>query len=150
MRAVVVALGKIGLPVAVKVALAGHEVVGCDADDRVVELVNQAREPFPGEPGLREALERVVPAGTLRATTDTAAAVADDPNLVILVPPLVVDTEARPDFRVLDAVLSDIGRGLKPGTVVSVETTLPVGTTRARVAPLLEQQSGLLAERDFF
>jgi nucleotide sugar dehydrogenase len=150
MRAVVVALGKIGLPVAVKLALAGHEVVGCDADDRVVDLVNQAREPFPGEPGLREALERVVPAGALRATTDTTAAVAEDPSLVIAVPPLIVDHEARPDFRILDAVLADIGRGLRPGTVVCVETTLPVGTTRKRVARTLAEYSGLAVEEDFF
>jgi nucleotide sugar dehydrogenase len=150
MRAVVVALGKIGLPVAVKMALAGHEVVGCDVDPGVVDLVNQAREPFPGEPGLQEALRQLVPAGALRATTDTTAAVADGPRLVITVPPLVVDAEARPDFRILDAVLADIGRGLKPGTVVCVETTLPVGTTRARVAPLLEEHSGLHAEQDFF
>jgi UDP-N-acetyl-D-glucosamine dehydrogenase len=150
MRAVVVALGKIGLPVAVKIALAGHEVVGCDVDPGVVDLVNQAREPFPGEPGLQEALRQLVPAGALRATTDTAAAVAEGPRLVITVPPLVVDAEARPDFRILDAVLADIGRGLKPGTVVCVETTLPVGTTRARVAPLLEEHSGLRAEEDFF
>jgi nucleotide sugar dehydrogenase len=150
MRAVVVALGKIGLPVAVKMALAGHEVVGCDVDPRVVDLVNQAREPFPGEPGLGEALQRLVPAGALRATTDTAAAVAEGPSLVITVPPLVVDAQARPDFRILDAVLTDIGRGLKAGTVVSVETTLPVGTTRSRVAPLLAERSGLVPEEDFY
>jgi nucleotide sugar dehydrogenase len=149
MRVVVVALGKIGLPVAVKLALAGHEVVGCDASPRVVELVNGARAPFPGEPGLEEALQRVVPDGMLRATTNTVAAVAEGPNLVVAVPPLVVDAEARPDFRILDAVLTDIGRGLKPGTVVSVETTLPVGTTRGRVAPLLAEHSGLRAEVDF-
>ena len=149
MRAVVVALGKIGLPVAAKLALAGHEVVGCDASSRVVDLVNDALAPFPGEPGLEEALQRVVAAGTLRATTDTVAAVAEGPSLVITVPPLVVDAEARPDFRILDAVLTDIGRGLKSGTVVSVETTLPVGTTRARVAPLLAEHSGLRPEVDF-
>jgi UDP-N-acetyl-D-glucosamine dehydrogenase len=150
MRAVVVALGKIGLPVAVKLALAGHEVVGCDRDERVVDLVNRCLEPFPGEPGLREALERVVPAGALRAQTDTTAAVAEDPDLVITVPPLVVDSEARPDFSILDAVLTDVGRGLTPGTVVCVETTLPVGTTRERVAPLLARESGLRPEEDFF
>jgi nucleotide sugar dehydrogenase len=150
MRAVVVALGKIGLPVAVKLALAGHEVVGCDRDERVVDMVNRSREPFPGEPGLREALERVVPAGALRAVTDTTAAVAEDPDLVIAVPPLMVNRAARPDFSILDAVLTEVGKGLTPGTVVSVETTLPVGTTRERVAPLLETASGLRAEEEFF
>jgi UDP-N-acetyl-D-glucosamine dehydrogenase len=150
MRAVVVALGKIGLPIAAQIARAGHEVVGCDIDPRVVEQVNAAQEPYPGEAGLQEALEEVVSAGRLRATTDTTAAVAQGADLVIAVPPLVVDAEARPDFSILDAVIADIGRGLRPDTVVCVETTLPVGTTRGRVAPRLAEASGLTSEQDFF
>lgn len=150
MKAVVVALGKIGLPIAAQIALKGHEVVGCDIDPRVVDLVNRAQEPFPGEAGLGEALAQLVPAGRLRATDDTAAAVAGGPDLVIAVPPLVVDAEARPDFTILDSVVADIGRGLRRGTVVCIETTLPVGTTRTRVAPALAERSGLAAEQDFF
>ena len=150
MRVVVVALGKIGLPIAVQIARHGHEVVGCDVDARVVALVNDAREPFPGEAGLAEGLAEVVGAGRLRASTDTTAAVAEGADLVIAVPPLVVDADARPDFSILDAVVDDIGRGLQPGTVVCVETTLPVGTTRTRIAPRLAELSGLQSERDFF
>lgn len=150
MRAVVVALGKIGLPIAVQIARHGHDVTGCDVDARVVDLVNAAAEPFPGETGLADGLAEVVEGGRLRATTDTASAVREGAQLVIAVPPLVVDAEARPDFAVLDAVLDDIGRGLQPGTTVSVETTLPVGTTRERIAPALAGRSGLRAERDFF
>ena len=150
MRAVVVALGKIGLPIAAQIARAGHEVVGCDVDPRVVELVNAAQPPFPGEAGLEEALAEVVGDGRLRAVVDTAAAVAEGPDLVIAVPPLVVDEQARPDWRILDAVVADIGAGLRAGTTVSVETTLPVGTTRDRIAPALAERSGLRAEEDFF
>jgi UDP-N-acetyl-D-mannosaminuronic acid dehydrogenase len=47
-------------------------------------------------------------------------------------------------------VLNDIGNGLKAGTTVSVETTLPIGTTRTRVAPKLAELSGLRAEDEFF
>jgi nucleotide sugar dehydrogenase len=153
MRAVVVALGKIGLPLAAAIAQAGHDVTGCDIDGRVVDLVNDGREPFPGEAGLADALAELVPAGRLRASTDTTAAVADGAELIVAVPPLVVDERARPDFGALDAALDDIGRGLGPsaaGPVVSVETTVPVGTTRRRVAPLLAERSGLRAETDFF
>lgn len=150
MRAVVVALGKIGLPLAVAVARAGHEVVGCDVDERVVTLVNDAREPFPGETGLAEGLADVVGSGRLRAVSDTTAAVAEGPELVIAVPPLIVDEQARPDWRILDAVVADIGAGLTAGTTVCVETTLPVGTTRERIAPALEAASGLRSEQDFF
>jgi UDP-N-acetyl-D-mannosaminuronic acid dehydrogenase len=150
MRAVVVALGKIGLPLAAKIALAGHTVVGCDVDERVVELVNAGREPFPGEAGLADALAELVPSRRLSATSDTTAAVAAGADLVIAVPPLVVDEQARPDYRILDAVITDIGRGLQRGTVVSVETTLPVHTTRERVSPALADESGLVAEQDFY
>jgi nucleotide sugar dehydrogenase len=156
-RVVVVALGKIGLPLAAHVARAGHQVVGCDADPRVCELVNAAQAPFPGEAGLEEALAEVVGDGRLRAQSDTAAAVADGAELVIAVPPLLVDADAQPDWRILDSVVADVGRGLRAagaaarrGTVVCVETTLPVGTTRTRIAPALAAESGLEAERDFF
>jgi UDP-N-acetyl-D-mannosaminuronic acid dehydrogenase len=68
----------------------------------------------------------------------------------VAVPPLAVDADAKPDWHILEAVIDDIGRGLQAGTTVSVETTLPVGTTRARIAPRLEARSGLRAEADFF
>jgi UDP-N-acetyl-D-mannosaminuronic acid dehydrogenase len=150
MRVVVVALGKIGLPLAAHIASAGHEVVGCDVDPRVVALVNEGTPPFPGEAGLEDALSELVPAGRLRASADTTAAVAEGADLVIAVPPLIVDDDARPDYRVLDAVVADIGAGLQPGTVVSIETTLPVGTTRDRVATQLAERSGLSPEEEFF
>jgi nucleotide sugar dehydrogenase len=116
----------------------------------VVALVNEGRAPFPGEAGLAQALSELVSAGRLRATDDTTASVGAGADLVIAVPPLVVDEQARPDYRVLDAVVDDIGRGLQAGTVVSVETTLPVGATRGRVATALAERSGLRPETDFF
>jgi UDP-N-acetyl-D-glucosamine dehydrogenase len=127
MRAVVVALGKIGLPLAVQIANAGHEVVGCDIDERVVELVRAGKVPFPNEPGIAEALP-------IEATTDTAAAVAGA-DLVVLVPPLVVDAIGAPDWATFDAAVADVARGVTAGTTVVIETTVPVGTTRDRVAP---------------
>jgi UDP-N-acetyl-D-glucosamine dehydrogenase len=150
MRVVVVALGKIGLPLAVHAARAGHHVVGCDVNAEVCAQVNRAEEPFPGEAGLKEALAEVVGDGRLRAQTDTTAAVAEGPDLVIAVPPLIVDAQARPDWTILDSVVADIGRGLRAGTTVSIETTVPAGTTRERIAPALADRSGLEMELDFF
>ena len=150
MQVVVVALGKIGLPLAAAVARAGHEVVGCDVDERVVREINDARAPFPGEADLDAVLAEVVGDGRLRAVADTTAAVADGPDLVIAVPPLIVDADARPDWRILDSVVADIGAGLQAGTTVSIETTLPVGSTRERIAPALQEASGLTSEEGFF
>lgn len=148
MRICVVALGKIGLPLAVQFASKGHEVVGADVDERVVGLVNDGVEPFPGEHGLAERLQRVVGAGRLRATTDTTAAVAGGEAVVVVVP-LFVDAEGVPDFAWMDAATEAVAAGLRPGALVSYETTLPVGTTRGRWAPMLEAGSGLRVGEDF-
>jgi UDP-N-acetyl-D-mannosaminuronic acid dehydrogenase len=150
MDAVVVALGKIGLPLGAYIARAGHSVVGCDIDESVVATINDARSPFPGEHGLEDVLAELVPAGRLRAQTDTTSAVAAGPDLVIAVPPLLIDDVTQPDYTAVDDVTAAIGRGLKAGTTVVFETTLPVGATRARIAPVLERESGLAVDRDFF
>ena len=148
MRIAVVALGKIGLPLAVQFASRGHHVVGCDVDDSVVQQVKAGVAPFPGEAGLDERLGTVVRQGLLRATTDTTRAVSQAEAVVVVVP-LFVDGTNEPDFGWLDAATEDIGRGLQTGTLISFETTLPVGTTRRRFKPRLEQLSGLLEGTDF-
>ena len=76
MQICVVALGKIGLPLAVQYASLGHRVVGVDISPRVVDLVNAGEEPFPGEAGLAEGLKQAVADGLLTATLDAPAAVA--------------------------------------------------------------------------
>ncbi|WP_430645962.1 nucleotide sugar dehydrogenase [Agromyces sp. GXS1127] len=148
MKIAVIALGKIGLPLAVQFASKGHEVVGVDVNPRTVELVNSAVEPFPGEAHLQEKLTELVPAGRLRATTDYADAVPGA-DAVVLVVPLFVDEEARPDFGWMDAATRSLGEHLTAGTLVAYETTLPVGTTRTRWKPMLEEASGLVEGEDF-
>ena len=149
MRAVVVALGKVGLPLAARLTMAGHDVTGADIDPRVVEHVNAGTPHLDGEAGLAEAMADAVGAGRLRATTDTTAAVAEGPDLVVAVPPLMVDASAEPDWAIVDAVVADIGAGLQAGTTVAIETTLPVGATRNRIAPALQDASGLTEGTDF-
>jgi nucleotide sugar dehydrogenase len=148
MKITVVAMGKIGLPLAVQFARKGHTVIGADVNQSTVDQINAKREPFPGEAHLQEYLEQEVSAGRLVATTDTTSAVAESDAVVVVVP-LFVNEEGVPDFGWMDAATEAIGKGLKKGTLVSYETTLPVGTTRNRFAPALEKISGLKAGTDF-
>lgn len=148
MKIAVVALGKIGLPLAVAFAKKGHHVIGCDVNQRTVDLVNAAIEPFPGENFLAQYLSEVIGSGHLIATTDTTHAVSESDAVVIVVP-LFVNEAGIPDFGWMDAATEKIAAGLKPGTLISYETTLPVGTTRTRFAPALEKGSGLKAGVDF-
>jgi len=145
----VVGLGKIGLPLAVQFAGAGLTVIGCDLDLRVVADVNAGHEPFPGEAGLAGALEEVTAAGRLSATADTRSAVSQARTVVIVVP-LYVDEEGTPGFEAIDSATEAVGSGLAPGTTVIYETTLPIGTTRNRLQPLIEKHSGLRIGVDAF
>lgn len=145
----VVALGKIGLPLAVQFATKGHQVIGCDVNQETVDLVASGKEPFPGEADLAIKLSQVVATGALTVTTDTTSAVAQADAVVIVVP-LFVDEDGIPDFGWMDAATVAVAEGLKPGTLISYETTLPVGTTRQRFTPKIEAVSGLVAGKDFY
>jgi len=149
MRIAVVALGKIGLPLAVQFADQGHDVIGVDINPAIVDLVNAGVEPFPGEAGLQDKLTTLVPAGKLRATTDYSDAIPTADAIVIVVPLFVNDETWAPDFAWMDAATRSFAEHLTPGTLVSYETTLPVGTTRTRWKPLIETVSGLTEGTDF-
>ncbi len=149
MRIAVVALGKIGLPLAVQFADAGHDVIGVDVNTTVVDLVNAGHEPFPGEAQLAEKLADLVPAGKLRATTNYADAIPGAEAVVLVVPLFVNEETAQPDFGWMDAATASLAEHLTAGTLVSYETTLPVGTTRNRWKPMLESGSGLVEGTDF-
>jgi nucleotide sugar dehydrogenase len=149
MRTCVVGLGKIGLPIALQYASSGHQVIGADIDERVVERILERRVSEDEEPGTEERLDEALARGRFTATTDTAAAVAQSEVVVVAVP-LVVDAGGVPDHRIIDAASADIARGLVASTLVSYETTLPVGTTRDRLAPALAEASGLRLGEELF
>ena len=149
MRIAVIALGKIGLPLAVQFAGAGHEVIGADVNEAAVASINKGIVPFPGEYDLDRLLPEVIAAGRFQATTDTAGAVSQADAVVVVVP-LFVDSDGVPDFAAMDSATRAIAGGLKPGALVSYETTLPVGTTRTRFGPMLEAGSGLRVSEDFW
>jgi nucleotide sugar dehydrogenase len=148
MNVTVVGLGKIGLPLAVQFAKKNSKVFGADINPETVKMVNNGIEPFPGEDKLQEFLTKVIADGTLVASTNTTECVSFS-DVIIVVVPLFVNEKAEPDFRALDSATIDIAKGLKKGSLVSYETTLPVGTTRNRFTKALEEHSGMSVGIDF-
>jgi len=144
----VVGLGKIGLPLAAQFAGKGMDVIGCDVQPDVVASVNSGRSHVREEAGLEAAVKTAVAHGKLKATTDTTAAVTRS-DVVVVIVPLMVGPDRLIDYRNIDAATAAVARGLRRGTLVVYETTVPVGTTWRRLQPLLEKESGLHAGSDF-
>ena len=145
----VVGAGKMGLPLAAQFASHGWSVIAVDVNEAVVAALNEGRAHVAEEPDLAERVAAAHAAGRLRATTDGAAA-ARESDVVVLIVPVMLDDEQHPDYRHMDAAADAIAPGVRAGTTVIFETTLPVGDTRSRYAPRLEAASGLVADRDFF
>jgi nucleotide sugar dehydrogenase len=134
-----------GLPLACVFADHGANVIACDANPRVVDSINRGAAPFE-EPGLSELLSRVTREGRLRATTDTAAAARESEVITVIVPVKLTESKAA-DLSIIESVAFDVAKGLRRGSLVTFETTLPVGQTR-KLGTILET-GGLRAGIDF-
>src|SRR5581483_7852301 len=146
---VVIGLGRVGLPTATQYATRGWRVLACDANPRVVENINDRLVPLQDEPELEKILPGLVERGLLSATVNIAEAVARA-NVVVVTVPLQLNEDHQADFQELDMLTETIGHVLQPGTLVSYEMPLPVGTTASRLQPLLERCAGLDASREFY
>jgi len=147
-KVAVIGLGKIGLPLAAQFASKGTQVIGCDVLREVVDSTNAGKAHIREEAGLEAAVASAVAAKRLSATTDTTAATRES-DVVVVIVPLIAGPNRTMDYRNIDATTAAVGRGLRPGTLVLYETTLPVGTTRRRLGPMLAGESGLTAGADF-
>jgi nucleotide sugar dehydrogenase len=143
----VVGAGKMGLPLAAQFAGHGWTVVAVDIDPVVVAGINAGHSHIGEEPGLEDLVAEAHAAGRLRATTDGAEA-AREADVVVLIVPVMLDDESRPDHRIMDSAVGAILPGVHAGSLVIFETTLPVGDTRGRYAPRLAAASGLTLEDD--
>jgi nucleotide sugar dehydrogenase len=145
----VVGAGKMGLPLAAQFASHGWHVIAVDVQESVVAAINEGRSHVMEEPGLADAVRTAHAEGHLRATTDADQATRAS-DVVVLIVPVMLDDEQQPDYRYMDAAVASVAPGIHQGSLVIFETTLPVGDTRNRFTPRLEEASGLVADRDFF
>jgi UDP-N-acetyl-D-mannosaminuronic acid dehydrogenase len=146
----VLGLGYVGLPVACLFAEAGFPVVGIRRNREKVETINQGMCPIEGkEPGLAELLARVVSEGRFRATTDYEVCRKTQVVLIAVETPVDPVTK-KPGYQALRGALTDLGHNLSRGTMVIVESTIAPGTMDQVVKPILEENSGLRANADFY
>lgn len=122
----VVGLGYIGLPTAAVLAHAGHNVTGYDIRSEIVEAVEKGRSHLV-EPGLDELLTSVVNAGTLTATTTPPQT---DIYLITVPTPTTSGDFNDPDLSSVFSAIEAIAPQLRPGALIILESTSPVGTTQ--------------------
>jgi nucleotide sugar dehydrogenase len=140
----VIGLGYVGLPLAVQAARAGFRVTGYDTSAEIAASLNAGRSHVDDVSGEEVEAARV---RGFRAAADEAGIGPQD-VIVIYVPTPLSEADG-PDLGAVRAAAEAAGRLLRPGMLVSLESTTYPGTTDEVVRPLLEKTSGLTAGIDF-
>src|ERR1700692_4221685 len=144
-RAGVIGLGYVGLPLAVELARAGYSVVGLDIDERKVEAIERGTSYIPDVQDAH--LAELVVADRMHAPSAFSALERLD-TVNICVPTPLRKTK-DPDVSYMVAAVEQVVKYLHPGMLVILESTTYPGTTDELVRPMLEA-TGLKAGRDFF
>jgi nucleotide sugar dehydrogenase len=147
-RLAVYGLGHVGSALASTWLRAGAQVIGVDKSAEVLENARKGRTDAY-EPGVREAFSKALKEKRFYVYSDPIKASQHSHFKLICVPVPLTDSFSA-DLVAVKQVATTIGRGLKKGDIVSLNPTVPPGTSEGMVLPILEEESGLKVERDFY
>ncbi len=130
----VVGLGWMGLPIAAIYADAGYETIGYDIDHELVKAINN-KTLQRDEQELDQILEKTL-GKNLHATTNPQELSRAD--IISVVVPLVTKQDKTQDWTPMNNAIQTIAQNLKQGALVIIHTTMPIGATRNKIAPILD------------
>src|SRR5919112_3952099 len=148
-------LGHIGSPLASVWLRQGAHVIGVDKSSKVLENAKIGKTHLQLEPGVNEAFTKGIEENRFEVYEDLVKASLDSYFKMICVPVLLgaangSEVAVDADLTAIKDVAVSIGKGLKKFDVVALNPSVPPGTTEEIVLPILEKESGLKVERDFY
>ena len=140
-------LGHVGSPLASVWLRARAHVIGVDNSPAVLANAKKGKTHVP-EPGVNEAYAKGLKEKRFQLYDDPVKA-SQDSHLKLICVPVLITGSLSADLAAVKQVASSVARGLKKGDVVSLNPSVPPGTSEDVVIPILEKESGLRAEQDF-
>ena len=139
-RICVLGLGYIGLPTAAVLATSGLDVVGVDTNSSVLETLRRG-ELHIEEPGLRTVVEAASKSGRLSFADKSEPA-----DVFIICVPTPLTPERTADLSYVISASEAVVPHLRAGNLVIIESTIPPGTTRDLISPILERSGTSVGE----
>ncbi|MBN1501066.1 MAG: nucleotide sugar dehydrogenase [Spirochaetes bacterium] len=142
----ILGLGYVGLPLAVTFAKKNVNIIGFEKSQIKADKVNKG-ENYIGDVADND-LKNVIASGKLSATSDFAR--ISECDAVIICVPTPLDRFKKPDMRYIESACIEIGRNMKKGTFICLESTTYPTTTEDFMLPVIEKESGLKHGEDFW
>jgi UDP-N-acetyl-D-glucosamine dehydrogenase len=143
----IIGLGYVGLPLAVTFAQRGVAVLGFEKNEKKMDAVNNA-ENYINDIDDIDLVKTALEIKSLSATNDFSR--IRECDAVIICVPTPLDKFKKPDMSYIEAACVDIGKNMKAGTFISLESTTYPTTTENFMKPIIEQTSGLREGKDFW
>jgi len=144
---IVSGLGYVGLTLGLRLAESGFRVTGVDVDAEKIAILSRG-ESYVHEVGLPQLLREQLGENFKPQTT-----VPDDGDVFVIAVGTPVYAQGKempaPQLEMLRDAVTKVGQKMAPGALVVLRSTVPIGSSREVVAPLLEQVSGLRRGADF-
>ncbi|MBT8418249.1 MAG: nucleotide sugar dehydrogenase [Silicimonas sp.] len=144
-KVVVVGLGYVGLPLALTAHENGFDTTGIDINDARVTRINDGEQVISYLAPDR--ISSAVESGRFRASSEASKIAEAD--IVMVCVPTPLDDDQCPDMRFITGAAEEIGKWLRPGQLVVLESSVWPGATATVMQPILEA-GGLRAGMDFF
>lgn len=143
----VIGLGYVGLPLVLRFWEVGFAVLGFDTDPDKVERLNRGESYIKHIPSSRVA-EMVSPGGEARFAATHDMTRLSEPDALLICVPTPLTPSREPDLRYVENTTRDIALALRPGQLVSLESTTYPGTTAEVLEPILSAR--LKVGQDYF
>lgn len=147
-----IGMGYVGIPAAMLQADAPEreKVYGFDISPYKINTLNAGENPLKGEePGLDDLIKKVVTEGKFECRGEYDVISEVDAVCIAVQTPFKDPKDLIPDFGPLKSAIGSVGKHLKPGMLVVLESTITPGTTSVMAREILEETSGLKAGEDF-
>ncbi|MFW6126773.1 MAG: nucleotide sugar dehydrogenase [Thermodesulfobacteriota bacterium] len=143
----VIGLGYVGLPLVLRFWEAGFAVLGFDTDRDKVDRLNRGESYIKHIPSSRVA-EMISPGDNSRFSATPDMTRLSEPDALLICVPTPLTASREPDLRYVENTTQDIALALRPGQLVSLESTTYPGTTAEVLLPILSER--LTVGQDFF
>ena len=141
----IIGMGYVGIPLGLEFAGTGFSVTGFDKDSARVKEINSGKQVMKHIPA--KSMKEFVKKNKGSSTTEFSE--IRDMDCLIICVPTPLDEHEQPDMSYIESASKEIGKNLRKGQLIVLESTTYPGTTREIVKPILEK-SKLEAGEDFF